>query len=69
MFLTTRRRLAIWYTTPAAILLLIFATGFYLYFRNTLIERIIKPTPTFSIGNSEKFPVNFEISFRDNVNF
>ncbi len=84
MFLTTRRRLAIWYTTVTAILLLIFATGFYLYFRSTLIERIddtllhvvevverslvIEPTPTFPIRNSEKFRVNLEVSFRDNAN-
>lgn len=40
MFQTTRRRLAIWYTAVTAILLLLFATGFYLYVRNTLIERI-----------------------------
>lgn len=40
MFQTTRRRLAIWYTTVTAILLLIFTTGFYIYFRSTLIERI-----------------------------
>lgn len=40
MFQTTRRRLAIWYTTVTAVLLLLFVCGFYLYFRNTLIERI-----------------------------
>lgn len=40
MFQTTRRRLALWYTTVTAILLLLFASGFYLYVRHTLVERI-----------------------------
>ncbi|WP_245894189.1 sensor histidine kinase [Chamaesiphon polymorphus] len=40
MFQTTRRRLAIWYTTVTAIVLLIFAMGMYIYVRGTLIERI-----------------------------
>jgi len=40
MFQTTRRRLALWYTGVTAILLLLFATGFYLYVRQTLIERV-----------------------------
>jgi two-component system, OmpR family, manganese sensing sensor histidine kinase len=40
MFQTTRRRLAIWYTTVTAIVLLVFASGMYLYVRSTLIERI-----------------------------
>ncbi len=40
MFLATRRRLAIWYATVTAILLLVFATGFYFYVRNTLIDRV-----------------------------
>jgi two-component system, OmpR family, manganese sensing sensor histidine kinase len=40
MFQSTRRRLAIWYTTVTAILLLLFASGFYGYVRLTLIERI-----------------------------
>lgn len=40
MFQTTRRRLALWYTTVTAILLLVFASGFYGYVRITLIERI-----------------------------
>ncbi|NEP88311.1 MAG: sensor histidine kinase [Okeania sp. SIO2C2] len=81
MFQITRRRLAIWYTTVTAILLLIFVTGFYIYFRNTLIERIddtllhvvevverslvIESFPT---KNSKKFRVNLEASFRDNAN-
>lgn len=40
MFQATRRRLALWYTAVTAVLLLLFATGFYLYFRTTLVERI-----------------------------
>lgn len=40
MFQATRRRLAIWYTAVTAVLLLIFASGVYLYVRSTLIERI-----------------------------
>jgi len=40
MFQATRRRLAIWYTTVTAVLLLVFASGVYLYVRSTLIERI-----------------------------
>ena len=71
MFQATRRRLAIWYTTVTAILLLIFTTGFYIYFRSTLIDRIddtllhvvevverslvIETTPTFPTQNSEKY--------------
>ncbi|MEM9805403.1 MAG: HAMP domain-containing sensor histidine kinase [Cyanobacteria bacterium P01_D01_bin.56] len=40
MFQTTRRRLALWYTSVTAILLLIFASGIYFYVRNTLVERV-----------------------------
>lgn len=40
MFQATRQRLALWYTAVTAILLLLFATGFYLYVRSTLVERI-----------------------------
>ncbi|MEA5617527.1 HAMP domain-containing sensor histidine kinase [Cronbergia sp. UHCC 0137] len=40
MFQATRRRLALWYTTITAVLLLLFASGVYLYVRSTLIERI-----------------------------
>jgi OmpR-family two-component system manganese-sensing sensor histidine kinase len=35
-----RRRLALWYAIVTAILLLVFATGFYLYVQTTLIDRI-----------------------------
>jgi OmpR-family two-component system manganese-sensing sensor histidine kinase len=40
MFQATRRRLALWYTGVTAILLLVFASGFYVYVRGTLIERV-----------------------------
>jgi two-component system, OmpR family, manganese sensing sensor histidine kinase len=40
VFQATRRRLAIWYTTVTAVLLLLFASGVYLYVRSTLVERI-----------------------------
>jgi two-component system, OmpR family, manganese sensing sensor histidine kinase len=40
LFQATRRRLAIWYTAITAILLLLFASGVYLYVRSTLIERV-----------------------------
>ncbi len=78
MFQVTRRRLAIWYTTVTAVLLLVFASGFYLYVRSTLIERIddtlnhvvevvqrslvIEP-----INQSGDVRVNVESSFRDNA--
>jgi OmpR-family two-component system manganese-sensing sensor histidine kinase len=40
LFQATRRQLAIWYTAITAILLLLFASGVYLYVRSTLVERI-----------------------------
>ncbi|MBW4542124.1 MAG: HAMP domain-containing histidine kinase [Myxacorys chilensis ATA2-1-KO14] len=76
MFQTTRRRLALWYTTITAVLLLVFASGVYFYVRSTLIERIddtlnhvvevvqrslvIQPEGT-------QLRVNVEESFRDNA--
>jgi OmpR-family two-component system manganese-sensing sensor histidine kinase len=78
MFQTTRRRLAIWYAAVTAVLLLLFATGVYLYVRNTLVERVddtlnhvvevverslvIEPNTT-----ENKFRINLEASFRDNA--
>ncbi|MEH2316440.1 sensor histidine kinase [Nostoc sp.] len=79
MFQATRRRLAIWYTAVTAVLLLLFASGVYLYVRSTLIERIddtlnhvveiverslvIEP-----INNHvDRFRINVEASFRDNT--
>lgn len=81
MFQTTRRRLALWYTTVTAIVLLLFASGVYLYVRSTLIERVddtlnhvveivqrslvIEPTNPHSEGGA--LQVNVEASFRDNT--
>jgi len=79
MFQATRRRLALWYTTVTAVLLLLFATGVYLYVRSTLIERVddtlkhvvevverslvIQPMEKSDIP----YRVNVEASFRDNA--
>jgi len=79
MFQTTRRRLAIWYTAVTAVLLLLFASGVYLYVRNTLIERIddtlhhvveiverslvIEPV----YPKAEQLRINIEATFRDNA--
>ena len=78
MFQTTRRRLALWYTTVTAVLLLFFATAVYLYVRHTLIERVddtlkhvvevverslvIQPVDDGEIP----YQFNIEASFRDN---
>ena len=83
MFQATRRRLALWYTAVTAVLLMLFATGVYLYVRNTLIERvddtlnhvvevvmrslIIDPQPV-APAPSIKYHVNIEASFGDNTN-
>ncbi|PZO41948.1 MAG: two-component sensor histidine kinase [Pseudanabaena frigida] len=40
VFQAMRRRLALWYAIVTAILLVVFATGFYLYVQSTLIDRI-----------------------------
>lgn len=80
MFQATRRRLALWYTTVTAILLLLFATGVYLYVRMTLIDRIddtlnhvievvnrslvIQQVPV----TDGRYRVNVEASFRNNAN-
>jgi two-component system, OmpR family, manganese sensing sensor histidine kinase len=79
MFQATRRRLALWYTSITAVLLLFFASGVYLYVRSTLIERIddtlnhvveiverslvIEPVNP----GTGKFRINVEASFRDNA--
>ncbi len=78
MFLATRRRLALWYTTVTAVLLLVFASGFFLYVRNTLIERVddtlshvvevvqrslVLETVTATTGQPT-YQVNLEASFR-----
>ena len=79
MFQATRRRLAIWYTAVTAVLLLLFASGVYLYVRSTLIERIddtlnhvvevVQPSLVIEAVNSNntQLSVNVEASFRDNA--
>lgn len=74
MFQTTRRRLALWYTSVTAVLLLLFATGVYLYVRSTLIERIddtlnhvvevVDRSLVFDTEHPE-WGLNLEASFRD----
>jgi two-component system, OmpR family, manganese sensing sensor histidine kinase len=79
MFQTTRRRLAIWYTTVTAIVLLVFAIGMYVYVRGTLIERIddtlnhVVEVVSRSIsidrinrpGVNSQFEINVAASFQD----
>lgn len=75
MFQATRRRLAIWYTTITAILLIIFAIGVYSYVYTTLVDRIddtlkhvleiVEPSLIIERGEKEgeKYKVNLEGSF------
>jgi two-component system, OmpR family, manganese sensing sensor histidine kinase len=79
MFQTTRRRLAIWYTTVTAIVLLVFAIGMYVYVRSTLIERIddtlnhvvevvsrsISIDKIYIPGANSQFEINVAASFKD----
>lgn len=83
MFQATRRRLALWYTAVTAVLLLLFATGFYFYVRSTLVERVddtlnhvvevverslvIEAIPREHPLAPQQFRVNLEASFRDNA--
>lgn len=80
MFQTTRRRLALWYTAVTAVLLLLFATGFYLYVRSTLIERVddtlnhvVEVIERSLVIESDKtspgnpFRINVDASFRNNA--
>jgi len=81
MFQTTRRRLAIWYAGITAVLLLVFASGFYLYVRSTLIERIddtldhvvevversLVIESHLKTTDNPPFRVNVEATFRDNA--
>ncbi|MBW4440313.1 MAG: sensor histidine kinase [Plectolyngbya sp. WJT66-NPBG17] len=75
MFQTTRRRLALWYTTVTAVLLFVFASGFYFYVRSTLIERIddtlnhvaeVVQRSLVIEAKGDQVSVNVEASFRDN---
>ncbi len=75
MFQTTRRRLALWYTTVTAVLLLVFASGVYAYVRSTLVERvddtlnhvveIIERSLVIETPAKAPTSVNIEASFRN----
>ncbi len=71
MFQTTRRRLALWYTTVTAVLLLLFASGVYVYVRSTLVERVddtlnhVVEIVERSLVIEPKIGVNIEASFRN----
>ena len=77
MFQATRRRLAIWYTTVTAILLIIFMTGVYFYVRHTLIERVddtlkhvaevVNRSLVIQPISDRKYRLNVAASFRDNA--
>jgi len=78
MFQTTRRRLALWYTVVTAVLLLLFATGIYLYVLTLTIERVddtlkhaIQVVERYLViekvdPQEGKYRVNLEASFRNN---
>jgi two-component system, OmpR family, manganese sensing sensor histidine kinase len=75
MFQTTRRRLALWYTTVTAVLLILFATGVYVYVRNTLVDRVddtlnhvveVVQRSLVITSRNNQLQVNVEQSFRDN---
>lgn len=80
MFTATRRRLALWYTFVTAVLVILFATGFYFYVRNTLIDRIddtLKHVIEIvenslvieKVSAAEgKYKINLEASFRQKKN-
>ena len=77
MFQTTRRRLALWYTTVTAVLLLLFAIGFYAYVRITLVERIddtlshvvevVERSLVIQSAPDASLRVNLDASFRSNA--
>jgi two-component system, OmpR family, manganese sensing sensor histidine kinase len=75
MFQTTRRRLALWYTTVTAVLLILFASGVYVYVRNTLVDRVddtlnhvveVVQRSLVITPRNNQLQVNVEQSFRDN---
>ncbi|OKH39276.1 two-component sensor histidine kinase [Calothrix sp. HK-06] len=80
MFQATRRRLALWYTSITAVLLLLFASGVYLYVRSTLVERVddtlnhvVEVVERALVieqvnGQKKEYRINIEASFRNNAN-
>jgi two-component system, OmpR family, manganese sensing sensor histidine kinase len=81
MFQATRRRLALWYTAVTAALLILFASGFYWYVRETLIERVddtlhhvvevmersLVLEQTLGPDRTLHYQVNIDASFRSNA--
>ncbi len=81
MFQATRRRLALWYTAVTAALLILFASGFYWYVRETLIERVddtlhhvvevvgrsLVLEQTLIADRTLHYQVNIDASFRSNA--
>lgn len=81
MFQATRRRLALWYTAVTAALLILFASGFYWYVRETLIERVddtlhhvvevvgrsLVLEQTLGADRQLHYQVNIDASFRSNA--
>lgn len=80
MFRSTRRRLTLWYTTVTAILLIVFGSFFYVYVRQTLIDRVddtlyhVAEVVTRSLvveeiesGGDRPLRVDVEGSFRENA--
>ncbi len=77
MFQATRRRLALWYATVTAVLLLLFAIAIYGYFRSTLIDRmddtlkhvveIVERSLIIESPDPNASFVNIEASFHNNA--
>lgn len=81
MFQATRQRLALWYTAVTAALLILFASGFYWYVRETLIERVddtlhhvvevvgrsLVLEQTLGPDQARHYQVNLDASFRSNA--
>lgn len=81
MFQETRRRLALWYTAVTAALLILFASGFYWYVRETLIERVddtlhhvvevversLVLEQSLGLDQQLHYQVNVDASFRSNT--
>lgn len=74
LFQATQRRLAIWYTLVTGLLLLVFAIGFFLYVRGTLIERVDDTlnhvvevvSRSLIITPDRQDPINWPVSFDQN---
>ncbi len=74
LFQATQRRLALWYTLVTGLLLLLFATGFFIYVRGTLIERVDDTlshvvevvSRSLIINPDASEPINWPVSFDSN---